>query len=155
MDWIWVQPEEGSSLQKELFGRMVRAGDDRSWITAKNGSVCVEIIKHRSDDYFYGRALPSEYFNPQGCWDETGGNADLCPKDPPIVISRISSNDYDTIMFWAEKMLRRGKCLLRHMTVERFEEKDNDTGLLHAAHAAWNALARLELMLRSDTNGGS
>lgn len=29
------------------------------------------------------------------------------------------------------------------------EQCDPDTNLLHAAHAAWNALARLELMLRA------
>jgi hypothetical protein len=38
---------------------------------------------------------------------------------------------------------------LRHYLKECMgEEKDPDTQLLHAAHFAWNALARLELMLR-------
>lgn len=39
--------------------------------------------------------------------------------------------------------------LLRHLMQEASgETKDPDTELHHAAHAAWNALARLDLMLR-------
>ncbi len=39
--------------------------------------------------------------------------------------------------------------LLRHILSEASGElTDKDTGLLHAAHAAWNALARLDLMIR-------
>ena len=39
--------------------------------------------------------------------------------------------------------------LYRHLLKEHMgEANDPDTHLLHAAHAAWNALARLELMLR-------
>jgi hypothetical protein len=38
---------------------------------------------------------------------------------------------------------------LRHWLNEKAgQTKDTDTALLHAAHAAWNALARLDLMLR-------
>jgi len=46
--------------------------------------------------------------------------------------------------------------LFRHMLAEgRGEKQDADTKLLHAAHAAWNSLARLDLMLREleSTNG--
>ena len=39
--------------------------------------------------------------------------------------------------------------LLRHLLAEgRGEVSDPQTELLHAAHVAWNALARLDLMLR-------
>lgn len=38
--------------------------------------------------------------------------------------------------------------MLRHLIAERYEEQDEESGLLHAAQAAWNALARLELKLR-------
>ena len=39
--------------------------------------------------------------------------------------------------------------LLRHILSEASGElTDKDTGLLHAAHAAWNALSRLDLMIR-------
>ncbi len=39
--------------------------------------------------------------------------------------------------------------MLRHFLAEaKGEERDQESGLLHAAHAAWNALARLDLMLR-------
>lgn len=39
--------------------------------------------------------------------------------------------------------------MYRHLFAEACGEKsDPDTGILHAAHAAWNALARLDLMLQ-------
>lgn len=38
--------------------------------------------------------------------------------------------------------------LWRHHLSERHEPKDPETGLLHKAHKAWNALAELELELR-------
>lgn len=39
--------------------------------------------------------------------------------------------------------------MLRHLLKEaKGELKDMDTELLHAAHTAWNALARLDLILR-------
>lgn len=38
--------------------------------------------------------------------------------------------------------------MFRHLLAEHRGARDVDTGLLHAAHAAWNGLARLELMLR-------
>ena len=41
----------------------------------------------------------------------------------------------------------------RHRVKEGIESHDDDSGLMHAAHVAWNALARLELMLREqDSN---
>jgi hypothetical protein len=43
---------------------------------------------------------------------------------------------------------RYGDAMARHITKEGIEQHDIDSGLLHAAHAAWNALARLELILR-------
>lgn len=36
----------------------------------------------------------------------------------------------------------------RHMLAGYREEIDEESGLLHAAHEAWNALAKLELILR-------
>ena len=43
--------------------------------------------------------------------------------------------------------------LYRHLNAEaRGEVDDADTQLEHAAHAAWNALARLELLLRGQGN---
>jgi hypothetical protein len=38
--------------------------------------------------------------------------------------------------------------LLRHLYAEHYEEFDEDLPVLHAAQVAWNALARLELILR-------
>lgn len=40
--------------------------------------------------------------------------------------------------------------MFRHLFKEfSGEEKDDESGLLHAAHAAWNSLARLQLILNS------
>jgi len=38
--------------------------------------------------------------------------------------------------------------LLRHLFKEHYEDYDTDLGVLHASQVSWNALARLELMLR-------
>lgn len=44
---------------------------------------------------------------------------------------------------------RYSDALVRHLAYEgEGEVLDPDSGLLHAAHAAWNALARLELILK-------
>jgi hypothetical protein len=40
--------------------------------------------------------------------------------------------------------------LMRHLLAEQGESHDHESGLLHAAQAAWNSLARLELMLRQE-----
>ncbi len=44
---------------------------------------------------------------------------------------------------------RYGNAKERHRLFGSFEERDVETGLLHAAHEAWNALAILELKLRA------
>jgi hypothetical protein len=44
---------------------------------------------------------------------------------------------------------RYSDAMVRHLTKEgKGEVFDPDSGLLHAAHTAWGALARLELLLR-------
>ncbi len=46
---------------------------------------------------------------------------------------------------------RYSDALVRHLTAEsKGGPTDSDSGLPHAAHAAWNALARLELYLRDE-----
>lgn len=45
-------------------------------------------------------------------------------------------------------IVRYGAALGRHLMAEGYEEVDADTGCLHAAQVAWNALARLELILK-------
>jgi len=46
---------------------------------------------------------------------------------------------------------RYGEAKMRHQLAEMTGEVlDPDTGLRHAAHEAWNALARLELILRGE-----
>lgn len=49
---------------------------------------------------------------------------------------------------------RYSDAMVRHLAYEgKGEVLDPDSGLLHAAHAAWNALARLELLIREQENG--
>ena len=51
---------------------------------------------------------------------------------------------------------RYSDALVRHLAYEgKGEVLDTDSGLLHAAHAAWNALARLEILIkdRNDNYG--
>lgn len=49
---------------------------------------------------------------------------------------------------------RYSDALVRHLLAEGTGESvDRDSGLLHAAHAAWNSLARLEIKLREKENG--
>lgn len=51
-----------------------------------------------------------------------------------------------------EAQRRYTNALYRHLYAEhQGETNDQDTGLAHAAHAAWNALARLELALRENS----
>lgn len=45
--------------------------------------------------------------------------------------------------------------MLRHVFDERYRHIDSGSNLLVAAHVAWNALARLELMLREEHFDGS
>lgn len=48
---------------------------------------------------------------------------------------------------------RYSNALVRHITKASYEgDRDSDSGLLHAAHAAWNALARLEIILKNEEN---
>lgn len=43
--------------------------------------------------------------------------------------------------------------MLRHLLAEGITSRDEESGLLHAAHAAWGAIARLELLLRRMEQG--
>ena len=45
---------------------------------------------------------------------------------------------------------RYSDAMIRHWLKETREPADIDSGLYHEAHLAWNALARLELILRED-----
>jgi len=47
---------------------------------------------------------------------------------------------------------RYSDAMVRHLAYEgQGEDVDPDSGLLHAAHTAWNALARLELLLSQES----
>jgi len=46
--------------------------------------------------------------------------------------------------------VRYTDAMWRHLLAESQDRYDEDSGLLHAAHLAWNALARLELALRRE-----
>lgn len=51
---------------------------------------------------------------------------------------------------------RYSDAMVRHLIYEaEGEVLDPDSGLLHAAHCAWNALARLELLIRERSAGAA
>jgi hypothetical protein len=70
-----------------------------------------------------------------------------------VEVARVST-------YGAKKYSRRGwlkvedgqrrytSAMLRHLIAGRYKAIDDESGLLHQAQVAWNALARLELMLR-------
>ncbi len=72
-------------------------------------------------------------------------------------ISQFGYNKYGTWGGWlgVDDGLNRymdAKC--RHMIDEaKGEERAKDSKLLHAAHEAWNAMAKLELLCRESENG--
>lgn len=49
-------------------------------------------------------------------------------------------------------IVRYKDAMWRHNLKERYERVDKYSKLKHEAHSAWNALARLELMLREEYN---
>lgn len=58
-------------------------------------------------------------------------------------------------LFVPDGIQRYTDAMFRHLISEGAGEKaDTQSGLTHAAHTAWNALARLELMLREDQSRG-
>lgn len=71
-----------------------------------------------------------------------------------LEIGRVSKRGADKYSWkgWEsvpDGIVRYGDALSRHIICESIEGPyDKDTGLLHAAQSAWNALARLELILR-------
>lgn len=48
--------------------------------------------------------------------------------------------------------VRYTAALLRHLFKGQYSLRDPDSDLLHDAHAAWNALARLELRMREEAD---
>jgi hypothetical protein len=60
-------------------------------------------------------------------------------------------NGWETV---PDGIARYGDALARHVLKEAMEGPvDKDSHLTHMAHAAWNALARLELALREQERG--
>jgi hypothetical protein len=65
--------------------------------------------------------------------------------------SKYAWNGWETV---PEGVERYGDAMARHIAKRVIEgPHDKDSGLLHAAHEAWNALARLELILRENERG--
>lgn len=55
----------------------------------------------------------------------------------------------------ADGYTRYRSAQLRHLLKSNYEDNDPDSGLLHDAHEAWNALAKLELRLREEEDGNT
>ena len=56
------------------------------------------------------------------------------------------NGDWDNWRRLEDAEFRYSNALIRHTVADG---EDPESGILHAAHAAWNALARLELMLQN------
>jgi hypothetical protein len=65
--------------------------------------------------------------------------------------AKYTRNGWESVPEGFERYTAAG---LRHILAEGSEATDPESGLLHAAHHAWNALARLELLLRSFEKNG-
>ncbi len=71
-------------------------------------------------------------------------------------VSAAGAKKYDWNKGWLagdDAFARYSDALVRHLGKEAYEKLDSGpkgTGLLHAAHVAWNALARLEVMLYAE-----
>jgi hypothetical protein len=52
---------------------------------------------------------------------------------------------------------RYSSALYRHLLEDSFEggDKDSESGILHAAHAAWCALARLQILIEKEKENGN
>jgi len=73
-------------------------------------------------------------------------------------VSTFGCKKYGTPSGWqnvkdAERRYNDAKC--RHMLSKSIEPFDTESGLLHMAHEAWNALAILELHLMKREHGGN
>lgn len=71
------------------------------------------------------------------------------------VVSLVGANKYSWKGWESvdDGIERYGDAMARHILDEEIDgDFDSDTGLLHAAQQAWNALAKLELMLRENGN---
>lgn len=66
-------------------------------------------------------------------------------------VSTFGANKYSRggWQFVPDGLIRYQDAKWRHLLKGCVEETDADSGLLHAAHEAWNALAVLELKLRA------
>lgn len=64
--------------------------------------------------------------------------------------AKYSPNGWQSV---PEGQARYTDAMLRHFLAEPVEPTDAGSGLPHAAHLAWNALARLELLLREYPQG--
>ena len=63
--------------------------------------------------------------------------------------AKYSENGWLTV---PQGVTRYTDAMFRHALREGMETHDEESGLLHAAQVAWNALARLELMLQQSSN---
>jgi len=80
-----------------------------------------------------------------------------------LAVADVSAAGYKKYKTWGGWLMiddgldRYSDAMGRHMLNEQIEgDYDEETGCLHAAQEAWNALARLELILRSkDERKGS
>lgn len=149
------------------------------WQRAAHDPIFVTDVKHINPSDWYGcesKSPISRYrvvyteADPQGKDPHEGGaKLDSGKNELSLVIMSFANALWEVGQvgtYGAEKYTRDGwvqvddgqyrytNAMLRHLLKEGTSEQiDPDTGLRHAAHTAWNALARLELMIRKEKGG--
>lgn len=116
-------------------------------------------IEKRSRPKACGKAVKLDWLHQEG--DRLMKDDDMKPR-PSLVICNmpraiqavVDVSDFEAKKYTPDGWLRVPNgierytdAMLRHLLAESMSREDEDSSLLHAAHTAWNSLARLELML--------
>lgn len=146
--------------EDEFYGRT------QEWVPVKKEELPAVILKVDPSGEGWEKAAPKEFTKDSADNVKAGAIKYDAGKAPifrgglayfPRAIAAVSevSNFGASKYAWKgwenvpDGVARYSDALVRHLAYEgKGEVLDPDSGLLHAAHCAWNSLARLELMLK-------
>lgn len=172
--WVncWSEEDPQTGEEKPLYFDTVTAAQEaieEFWSDLETADMDDQYSR---DDY---RIVPVDFPSPKG--DNSAMESDPYGTDPHSPGAKLDAGKPDmslmqqlgkallavgeVMTFGANKYTRGGwqevpdgirrytAAELRHIFKEEYEDLDPDSGLLHAAHGACNALFRLELLLRA------
>jgi hypothetical protein len=155
---VSVYDNEGNLIDKDYYVEPEVEKKDKSI-----HSVCKKAAELSPSASVQNEAQKTEESDPNGLdAHEPGSKLDAGKPRPslilgdmaPALLAVISVADYGAGKYteggWLEVPdgeKRYTDAMLRHYLAEQFEDFDKDSELLHAAHLAWNALARLKFIL--------